>query len=363
MLSRRRPKVWELFECDLLKMLLKIHFLWMKERDLRDPRPNQFVSQYLQQLNEDNQDKSQPSTSAVKLHAFNANVKTLLMPSKSKPFNENFLKKMLSLPYKTPKKYQSANNTDEYLIKRPETLIIGTLPTAITQNSLLQSLYNQWIGYLAYNNFKDIQSVYRLSKFSMLTFLHSEAFARLLCGGENKFSDLGLCTPAQKHFSFMFNKVFNVEILKENDDLKGYSFDHFEPLLEDKEKAAKKKLEEAGIHNDRLYPVLFGPRDESEIYTSLGIKSHDIVELHYWMEFTSSLRKSKKCDDELKERLGNIDGPIFENDRKVADIPPIDFLKAFPKVHGIMHRNQAINEKCQSFNNKIMGREYQNIVD
>ncbi|KAI1720666.1 hypothetical protein DdX_04909 [Ditylenchus destructor] len=350
-------------------MLLKIHFLWTKRRDLRDPRPNQFASQYLQQLRQPGQDESQPSTSAVKLLAFNANAKTLLMPSKSKPFNENFLKKMFSLPYKTPKsrrqaeKNQSENNTNEYRVKRPETLLIGTLPTAITQNSLLQSLYNQWIGYLAYNNFKDIQSVYRLSKFSMLTFLHSEAYARLLCGGETKFSDLGLCTPAQKHFSFMFNKVFNVEILTEPDDQKGYPFDHFEPLLEDKEKAAKKKLEEAGIHSDCLYPVLFGPRDESEIYTSLGVKGNDIVELHYWMEFTSSLRKSKKCDDELKERLGNIDGPIFENDRKVVDIQPIDFLKAFPKVQGIMHHNQAIKEKCQSFNNKITGKEHVNIVD
>uniref|UniRef100_A0A915D6F3 HAT C-terminal dimerisation domain-containing protein n=1 Tax=Ditylenchus dipsaci TaxID=166011 RepID=A0A915D6F3_9BILA len=255
-----------------------------------------------------------------RLEAFHANMRSLLIPTKAKPFNEPFLKRLF-------------NNDSEIFDKKEHvsTVLVGCVPNSSTQTSLLQSLLRQWILVLhekdeqaeqlaAFDNSYDLKSIYNV-------------FAKLISAKTADGSDLDFFTNQQLFFSFMFNALFDVKLL---DNRSAFSFEHFQPeIIAEKDVSFEEKLLNAGLERDAFYAVQVQPRDEEELFETFQQKeidlAKDIIALSFWMELASKLRKTKLCNGELSKSFGNeAYEPLFDDQRLVSSIGPGD-LWAFSR--------------------------------
>jgi len=329
---------------DLAKKFLSLRptsMVLLESDGLHAANQKQFVNRYLSSHpvggNGDGVD-AETVGQQCKLEAYHANMRDLLVPSKSKPFNKKFLQTILA----PDDEYFLQQDVDESDVK---TVIVGMVPSPSLQLVLMRSLFKQYVTYLhslrvgnGYHH--QVSQVYWISRFSMLTFFNTDVFAQLLCGRDD-CEDLRFFTKTHQHFSFLLNTLFDVRLPNGRE---GFPLDCFRPNLEDVHlKSHEANLAEVGLPKNHFYPLCFRPRELTELEAMMSRAGiHDVyrslVPLVFWMELTAKVRNSKQCNQDLREILHDHSLELFPSEVKGAQVKASDFFQRFRQIEPLIFR-------------------------
>uniref|UniRef100_A0AC34Q326 Uncharacterized protein n=1 Tax=Panagrolaimus sp. JU765 TaxID=591449 RepID=A0AC34Q326_9BILA len=272
----------------------------------------------------------------------------ILVPSKLKPINQNFWQKIIE---QKPKLYK---NYEPPTLKSP-TVLIGCLPFPSQQRALLDSLFGQLILYYLntsskptkHSKIKHSPSFFEFGRFSLITFLHSSQFARLLSSCPEP--DLGFFSKRHQHFSFVFHSLFDVKLPSGFD---GFDLSEFSPEIPlTPSTTYSKKLHEAGFVDSKLYPVQiepktivdirFGHNSDSELVIPFSTDSLDkekseefwknrkgVLEFAFWMEKTG------------KQGKDTVNTTMLQNLKLDKKSTPAQFAQKFCKIRELLDQKE-----------------------
>lgn len=242
-------------------------------------------------------------------------------------------------------------------------VVIGTLPLPSQQAAMLNSL--TW-SLIMHHCCINTMTMFKYGAVYLITFLSAGNYAAAICGVAD---DLKFTSNAQRHQSWLLNRLFEVISLR---DRKGFSRNAFTPIIPlHKTIAHEKKLAEVGIRNGLMYGVSIRPRSTLQIgsltvvsgvgaeeYYDPGVVSASDVLLKYafWLTITGKLTSKTNVYDKLRqwfpESVSKITSEIGSSTR-MADMEMHQFDMLFSALHNDINETCALSGDMAKFIAKL----------
>ncbi|KHN77861.1 hypothetical protein Tcan_07323 [Toxocara canis] len=237
-------------------------------------------------------------------------------------------------------------------------VIIGTFPLPTQQSAMLDSLTSTVIMHHCHLS---SATIFKYGVVHLVTFLSAGNYAAAMCAIDE---DLRFMSNAQRHQSWLLNRLFEVKSLR---DRKGFSRNTFSPVIPlQKTIAYEKKLAEVGIRNGLMYGVSIRPRCSLQIgpltvVSSVGAESaagevinasEVLLKYAFWLAITGKLTAKTNVYDRLRQWFPESGSKIASeigSTTKVTDLELRNFDVLFNILHNDMNETCALNNEMAKF--------------